>query len=211
MLSGPSTPVVRGAGSIPELSIPFSSPSYHDQEGIMSTKTRVGQLGVGNSGTKRKNVTFLLAGNDKIEDLECVEKPPPEIDKNNELSDRNDDAREQASASSRSLPSAILISGDQKSTSSIGTRRTDIADSHNTATTSNCNSHNTMTTSSRPKTLSNSQNVTYNYVTHHHYPVHTGIMIFVLLGVTFLSLSIAQYNTLAVRSEESLTFLGGGC
>ncbi|KAF9261491.1 hypothetical protein L218DRAFT_1001758 [Marasmius fiardii PR-910] len=129
---------------------------------------------------------FLLTDNDKIENLECVERPPPEIDKNGELPDRGDDVMEQASASSRSLPSAILISGDQKSTSSTGTRRTDIADSHNTATTSNFNSHNTTTTSSRPKTFSNSHNVTYNYVTHNHYPVHTGIMVVVLLGVSLL-------------------------
>ncbi|KAF9261482.1 hypothetical protein L218DRAFT_1001749 [Marasmius fiardii PR-910] len=128
---------------------------------------------------------YLDLSGKQFEDLEYVEKPPPEIDKDTEMSE--DDATG-FFESSRSSPVALFIGG-QSSTSDPRTLKTNIAGSHNATTTTNSNTHNTHN-NSRPMTDCN------NIITNHHYyqaPVQNYNLLFVVLVVIGLLL-LSQYQ-----------------
>ncbi|KAF9261490.1 hypothetical protein L218DRAFT_1001757 [Marasmius fiardii PR-910] len=80
---------------------------------------------------------------DQIEGLECVEKPPPDIDKSHETEFkfiRPPDDATKLSESPRSSQDS-RVPGDQASTS-----ETSVIGSRNTTTSTDSNSHNTTTT-----------------------------------------------------------------
>ncbi|KAF9254639.1 hypothetical protein L218DRAFT_459477 [Marasmius fiardii PR-910] len=123
----------------------------------------------------------------QLKDLEYVEKPPPEIDKN--VGSCGEAAGTDFFESSRPLP-ASLFSNDQSSISKFRTSKTNVTGSHNATTTTNSNSHNMTTTTSRPMT--NCHNVTTHHIitNHHRYkaPVQNhNLFSVVLVAVLLLS------------------------